>query len=323
MAESYIQISGINGIDNISDPSRVSDIRAGRIYVTEADNVDIDNDRMLHRRIGRNLILGGSGMHSLWSDGRICLFVQGNAFKKLNTDNTPTTLVTDVNPTDRMSYVSVVDSVFFSNYSIIGYVNMMNGLPYPFPDPDQTFKQRMIGGHILEFFNNRLYAANDRIIYHSDATVLTRMDIRKNAIPFPDRITMMRAVTNGMYVSSGKGVYFMSGMDPSEFKMHKVLDVGAIDGMSITVDGDSVDKFGSTGRTIYFMTEDGPYKGYPGGSLLQMQGGLFSIEDIECGTSLLIEDGYQQFLSIGQLRAGIGGISGKYITPRPIMTGLG
>ena len=323
MAESYIQISGINGIDNISDPSRVSDIRAGRVYVFEADNVDIDNDRMIHRRGGRNLLLGGSGIHSLWSDDRVCLFVQNNIFKKLNTDNTPTTLVTDIDPTDKMCYVSVVDSVFFSNYSIVGYVNMRDGLPYPFPDPNQTFKQRMIGGHILEFFNNRLYSANDRIIYYSDATIPMRMDMRKNAIPFMDRITMMRAVKNGIYVSTGKGVYFMSGMDPSEFTFSKVLDVGAIDGMSITVDGDSVDKFGSTGKTIYFMTEDGPYKGYPGGSVLQMQNGLFSVEDIEYGTSLLIEDGYQQFLSIGQLGAGIGGISGKSIIPRPIMTGLG
>ena len=174
----------------------------------------------------------------------------------------------------------------------------------------------MIGGHILESFNGRLYAANDRMIYYSDATILTRMDMRKNAIPFMDHITMMRAVVNGMYVSSGKGVYFLSGMDPSEFTSRRVLDVGAIEGMSITVDGDSVDKFGSTGRTIYFMTEDGPYKGYPGGSVLQMQGGAFSVEDIECGTSLLIEDGYQKFLSIGQLRAGIGGTSGESETTK-------
>jgi hypothetical protein len=96
----------------------------------------------------------------------------------------------------------------------------------------------------------------------------------------------------------------------------QVLDVPAIEGTAITVDGENIGK-GLQGKVVYFLTEDGPYKGLPNGVLIQLQDGLFSIEDLDRGTAILKTDnGYQQYVTICPLRAGLGGASGSMEMPK-------
>ncbi|RPI50465.1 MAG: hypothetical protein EHM49_08530 [Deltaproteobacteria bacterium] len=320
MVEPSHKIRSILGIDNTSDPTRIGLRRGGGIFLTEADNVDIDDEGMPHRRKGYEDLLLSGDIHSLWSDGKkLGLFVQGTEFKKLNTDHTATTLITDIDPTDQMCYVAVNNIVYFSNSSIIGYIR--DGQPYPFPNPHQTFKQGMVGGHILEYYNNRLYAAYGNTIYFSDATVLTRMDKRKNAIPFSDRITMMKAVLNGIFVSAGDHISFMEGGDPFQFTYRDVSNVPAIERTAITVEEENIGR-GEKGKAVYWLTELGVYRGLPGGMITQMQDGLFSIRDIDAGMAVLRDDnGYQQYLAIVPLKPGVGGASGEFRVPNPVVTG--
>ncbi len=309
------QILSIKGTDNTSDPSTLQIDRFGGLYVREVSNINIDDDGKPHRRDGSSSVLSGV-VHSMWSNGKICLFVSGTDFQKLNTDYTPTVLVTGVDRTDRMAYVSWNDlKIFFSNMSIIGYIDARDELPYTFPDPAQPFKIRMIGGQILEIYNSRLYAANDRNLYFSDANSIMQMDTRKNAKAFPGRITMVKAVSDGMYVSAGKYVYFYNGDSPFTFSEIRVSDSPAIEGMSVSMDGDNIGK-GILGKTAYWMTEDGPFKGYPGGNVLQLQDGRFNAEDIEIGSAIISYlNGYTQFLSVGQFKAGTGGATGEIVIP--------
>ena len=319
MAESFAKIEKFLGIDNTSDPTRVGLKRGGGIFLTEADNVDIDDEGMAHRRGGYAQLFLSGAVHSWWSDGKTGLFVQGTDFKKLNADYTATILITDVDPTDRMTYVKVNDIIYFSNSSIVGYVK--DGSSYPFPDPNQTFKQRMFGGNLLEYYNSRLYAAFGDTIYFSDATVLTRMDKRKNAIPFPGRITMMKAVLNGIFVSAGDKISFMEGGDPFQFTFAPVLDIPAIEGTAITVEGEEIGR-GLKGKAVFWLTELGVYRGLPGGVVTQMQGGLFSIEDIDAGMAVLKDDhGYQQYLAICPMVPGVGGSEGDVRMPRVAVVG--
>lgn len=321
LVDGDLRITKILGIDNTSDPSQLRP-KQGGIYLVECDNIDIDDDRMMHRKDGyRSAVYTGSNIHSFWSNGKMALFCEGTNFKKLNTDHTATTLIDDINPNDRMSYVWVGDQIFFSSMSIIGYVYTRDGLPYPFPTPstDWVFKETMIGGQIIEYYNNRLYAANGRILFFSDATSPMQMDKRKKAVPFPEHISMVKAVIDGLYVSTRNGngngmVYFLSGASPFDFNFSKISDSPAIEGTAITVEDDSIGR-GATGQTVYWMTEDGPYKGYPGGAVRQLQQGLFSMENLDRGTAILHQDGYRQFIAVCPLKAGVGGASGEIRIP--------
>lgn len=315
MVEQFAQIERFGGTDNVSDLTKIS-ISGKKAYMRELLNVDIDDDGLAHRRKGyaETPIVTGTDIHSFWSDGTSGLFVDGTSFKILKQDGSVSTLITGLIPGDRVSYVKVSDRIYFSNNSVVGYV--LNNTSYPFPDPAQTFKARMVGGHILEYFNSRLYAANGSNLFYSDATVLTRIDMRKNAIAMPGRITMVKAVSDGLYVSADNKTWFLSGLDPESFRSIQVLDVSGVEGSAISLDGDTLAD-GSYGKTVYFLTSIGPQKGFPGGVVKEMQGGLFAPPyAIDYATSILrFQNGYQQYLAVCQISAGIGGTEGTFVSP--------
>lgn len=318
MPEPSIRIKVFKGIDNLSDNITLNP-RAQSIYLREADNLNIDDDGKLHRRDGHEEtpIFSSPNVHSFWSDGTISLFVDGTILKRLNTDYSTSVLVEGVDPTDRMCYLSINGIVYFSNRSIIGYI--VDGLPYPFAAPEQTFKIKMIGGQALEFYNSRLYAANDKNLFFSDATVPTRMDKRKNAIAFPDYIPMVKSVLDGIYVGQANSIYFIKGSDPfSDFVQDKVYDTGVIEGTATAMDDDDIGR-GMKGRVAYWIGTDGAvYKGLPSGVVIQCQEGLFEMKDLDIGTAVFKDDhGYTQYVAICSMKAGIGGASGEARVPRP------
>ena len=313
MSEHHLDVKAFLGIDNTSDLASVSIQRKGGIYFYEIDNIDIDDAGKIHRRDGyKTSIFTGDNIRSLWANDKICLFASHTNLKKLNTDNTTVTLISDVDETDPFSFVEHGDVVYFTNNSIIGYIDTNTGLPYPFPEPVMSYKTKMVGGHILEWYNSRLYAANGSNLFFSDATVPTRMDTRKNAIAFPSRITMLKAVDDGLYVSDSKNVYFENGGDPiSEFVEVQRLDFPAIEGMSAV----SVGQDKASRKVAYWMTKNGPYTGYSGGIVTPQQEGLFSIEGLEYGTAIIKSGSYNQFLTIGKFKIGEGGSEGVFNLP--------
>jgi hypothetical protein len=322
MPEQSLEISQFLGIDNTSDMMSVSALRKNGIYFYEIDNVDIDDNFKPHRRVGyeETPIVTCTSGRSLWASpsGKICLFVDGTTFYKLNTDNTTTVLITGVDSSDTFTYVEVGNFVYFSNMSIVGYIDTRVGTTSVFPTTTQTFKTKMVGGQILEYHYNRLYAVNQENIFYSDATILTQMDGRKNAIALPSRGTMFKSVVDGVYVSDKEKVYFWTGRGPDDFVSREVLDVPAIEGMSVST---IVKKRKVSTKTVYFMTDKGPYEGYPEGIIVPKQGGLFSMANFDRGTTIIKNGTYQQFISIGKLKVGTGDSNGEFIFIPATMTG--
>jgi hypothetical protein len=280
------------------------------LYFYEIDNIDIDDQMKAHRRKGYgNVVTTGTAIRSLWASERICLFLDGGSLKRLDSDNTSTTLLSGFDYTDTVSYVEVGNYVYFSSSNMVGYIDTRVGTTTSFPDPAQTYKTRMVGGQILEYHYNRLYAANGNNLFFSDPTILTRMDQRKNAMAFPSRITMLKSVLDGMYVSDSERVYFLAGRAPADFVSRDVLDVPAIEGMSVST---MVRKRKNPVKTVFFLTKKGMYEGYPEGILIPQQGGLFNISNLDSGTAIIKEGSYQQYVGIGITKASIGISSGDY-----------
>src|SRR3990170_12351 len=296
MTEQAIEISQILGIDNTSDMMSVSALRKAGIYFYEIDNVNIDDNFKPHRRDGyRDRLTQGTNTRSLWAapSGKICLFASGTSFCKLNTDDTNSTLITPINPTDDFAYVEVGNFVYFSTMSIVGYIDTRLGTSSSFSTPTQNFKTKMSGGQILEFHYNRLYAVNQENVFYSDATILTQMDGRKNAIALPSRGTMFKSVVDGVYVSDREKIYFWAGRGPDDFVSREVLDVPAIEGMSASA---IVKKRKTSTKTVFFMTEKGLYEGFPEGIIVPKQSGLFAISNLDRGTAIIKNSTYQQFI---------------------------
>ena len=189
----------------------------------------------------------GSGIHSLWSNGNICLFVQGPDLKRLNPDYTATTVLPGVGPA-RMVYVEVAGTVYLTNGTVIGYVR--EGAFTTFPDPGQTYKTQMIPGHLIEYFNGRLYVARDNEIWFSDPMALGRTDERRNFKQLPSRVTLMSAVDDGIYVSDLERTYFMGGGDPGEAVLIDKTDYPAIPYTAQKIDAARIGGLGLSGSAV-------------------------------------------------------------------------
>ena len=285
------------GIDNVT-PDRMR-LDAG--YMRVADNVDIDNASMIHRRKGasRNMIDGD--WHSGWSNGLQFFGVFNGDLVEVNSDWTTTIVLAEVGES-RMNFVQVGRRIFFSNSSIIGVIE--DGEVYPFPDVDQTFKEKMVGGELIEYYNARLYASQVKEIFYSDAANPMIMDMRKNFILTGGPITMLKAVEDGIYVSAQGKTFFMHGDDPSTFKYKPICDLPAIVGSPIVFEKEVVTyaKRGTlAGKTVIFSTTDGIFMGYKGGAVEDLTSKHYGVLDVDSGCAFIRWDKlYQQYIFVGE-----------------------
>lgn len=290
------EVRAFRGINNVDDPARVLPSGASS-FLVEGENIDIDNKLMPHLRYGfGDASLSGAGMHSLWSNQDICLFVQNADLKRLNPDYSASTLRSAVGAA-RMAYVDAAGVVYFTNGTVIGYIEDFAALD--FPDPAETYKVRMKPGHLIEHYNVRLYVARDNEVWFSDAAALRRTDERRNFEVLPLYVTMLRAVEDGIYVSTLKAIYFMAGGDPAETVLRKVADYGAILGTDILIDAENVGAGDAAGKAIIYTSPQGVCLAMAGGQFKNLTKEYYQVSDPMTRGSAMIraKDGYWQYLA--------------------------
>lgn len=92
-----------------------SETSLGMRWLTIAANVDIDDSSKIRRRRGREKKYSGD-VHSLWSNGAICLFREGTALKRFWTDYTTSTLRNDMTDEKiQMAYSSVGGRIYYAD----------------------------------------------------------------------------------------------------------------------------------------------------------------------------------------------------------------
>ena len=260
-------IKAFLGKNNVADSSRFPD-KKNAVYLSECQNVDIDDQLMAHRRDGYPVTpsLSGTGIHSLWADSEICLFVQSGTLKSLSAAFVASTVRLAVGHS-RMNYCRPADDIYLTNGSVIGYIR--GGIYYDFTAPTETYKSLMKPGHLIEWFNGRLYVARGGDVWYSDAIYPGSTDERKNFKQLGGYISMMRAVKDGVYVSNSKETYFMAGLDPGEAALVKVADYSAILGSDVKIDGDRLGR-DISGRAVLWLSSMGICAGLDGGTFINL-----------------------------------------------------
>jgi hypothetical protein len=92
------------------------------VFLRAAINVDIDNAFKIRRRKGYRRVVPGQ-IHSLWSDGDICLFREGTALKRLFEDWTTVTLRNDLGGDLPMSFLSHDGKIYYSDTTYTGVMS--------------------------------------------------------------------------------------------------------------------------------------------------------------------------------------------------------
>ena len=314
MPQPNFEYKNIVGVSKKRDPTRIP---AG--YVPYVMNVDSDNDKKLHRRRGTTL-LDDESTHSMWSNADITLCVQAGDLKEATLNfNTMTftynTLLSNVGDTE-MIFQDVGDMVFFSNVAKFGYIR--DHVAHGIPEVDQEFKKRMVAGHLMEYWDSRLWVFQEGLLLYSDATEPWVRDTRHNFVSFNGRGRMLRSVKDGLYVSDTKRCGFLQGGagDPPKFNYTEVCDFPAIEGMAISIVHQTSGTAligGRTEKIVLWATQDGCYMGLPGGQVNRVTADHFWIDGAARGRAMVLyrilknQVEIRQFLGSYDLMPGYGG----------------
>ena len=214
------------GINTVDDPTRLAPVMMDYQYIyplQQANNLDIDNTYGLSSRSGYDDILLGLDMHSLSNDAP-GFFVDGDILKKLNTDYSIISLRFGLTLGARMSYVLFNDRTYYTNGYEIGYIK--NDISTLLADPLLEFKLPLPAGQLIEYFMGCLYVAVNDILYISDP-LCDYYDTRTGYRRFAGRITMLRAVDDGLYVSDDR-IWFIKGKTNEDFERSESYSSRAI-----------------------------------------------------------------------------------------------
>jgi hypothetical protein len=137
-------------------------------------------------------------------------------------------------------------------------VATITDITHTIPDPDLPYMVPLFAGQLIEVYKSCLYLARDNILYISQP-LRDHIDSRSGYRVFNSRITLLRAVDGGIYVSDDK-VYFLSGDTPGELIRREVHPFRAIPFTDVLTDE----------REIIWTSEDGICKGDHGGKVISL-----------------------------------------------------
>lgn len=253
--KSVEKFSGINTVDPQyrlwpigGDANHRSDV----FPLSEACNVEIDNTYAIKSRAGSASVLSGSDIHSLWSDGTVCLYVDGTTLYRLDVNYNSTAIKLGLALGTRMSYANFNDRIYYTNGVQIGYVK--SDVDHALPLPDREFKQSLPAGNFIEVFMGCLFVAVGNILYISDP-LCDYWDIRTGYRIFADDITMIRAVDDGLYVSDKK-VWFIKGKGNDDFVRVEVESDPAIPFTDVRTSAESMG-YGVSGDVVVWTSAAG------------------------------------------------------------------
>ena len=269
-----------NGLNTKADPARIYSDANGVQDLSVAVNVDVTDTGRLSRRKGYTRQRAGA-FHSLFCDGGEALVVSGTSLCILNADFT-TTAVGTVTANAKLSCSKINDDIYFCNGHECGIVRNGEAIAwekgeYIGPITHRVFDDPPVGSHV-EGYNGRVYVAQAGSLWFSEPFNLGCFNFEDNLWWFSSDIKMVRAVEDGLFVSTSNDVYFLSGLDTEQPLQTKVCNYPAIEHseswaegrINISQDGDINIVQGGGKRFLMWLSDYGVCFGGPGGQFVNV-----------------------------------------------------
>lgn len=324
MAKDSVTFDKFSGIKNTITDERLSTggtDSSGRKLGAElaaALNVDIDDAGQIRRRRGRTLV-GSGNYHSLWqSDGHVYVVKDGNLCRLM--PNYTTKPLRFAVGQDRISFVKVGDTVYYSSRTVSGKFDINTGglsdwghpedggqgrWLSPVVDPTDyvpAVRGKLLGAppnaDYLAYFNGRIYLASGRTLWATELYLYDYVDKTRTFISFEADITGVAVVTDGLYVGTTEAVYFLSGSFGQMTRI-KLADVGMVAGSMIEVPADIIRGNSNSKNAVIFMTRFGVFSGLDGGIATNMTQSRveFPVSD-RVAPMYRLQDGMNQYVAV-------------------------
>lgn len=162
----------------------------------------------------------------------------------------------------------------------------------------------------LETYNGRIYSAVGDVLLATQALNYDLTRPSTDFVVFPDPITMVKSVVDGLYVGTQHGVTYLDGDDLPRFKTRPADMLPPISGSALAVDGGL---FGESGKGIVWLTRRGWVFGGAGGRVKRLTEAQMALPSYDRAASLYREhDGMRQVMSFVKGGGEAAGASDSY-----------
>jgi hypothetical protein len=119
---------------------------------------------------------------------------------------------------------------------------------------------------------------------------------------------MIKAVTDGLYLSAGEATYWLAGKSPTSMEAIKITGSAAYEGSGLTVEGEELIKKG-IGKVVMWTSSEGVFVGAPGGSVFNKTWSHYAFDGgvPSCTAIYKSDHGYAQYLMAYSLEQFISG----------------
>lgn len=293
----FKECKGINNVDNAADLSPF-DQKPGDtdFWLTKGINVDITNKKRPKRRVGRTALVAGANYRCLNPFGDPCLFMDDSTMKMLKADlATVATIKTGMSASARIAYEKIVADTWCSDGTTIGYVRReeWNDLPEVTQGYTKAHilnylratRKKMPAGHLMCYYNRRLYVAVGDVIWYSDPLKFHRTRAKDGFIHMDGHVTLLKATADGLWVADGH-THFLQGPDARKFTRIEKAPYNAVLHAVAQVPADKIGVDGILEPCFKWASEEGICVGGAGGFFKNLTVDKYDMPEGTIGTAL-------------------------------------
>lgn len=250
-------------------------------------NIDLDDAGQAHRRRGYTRVAVGD-FHSVYTSPRGVLGVKDGTLGIIYPDYSFFEMQAGMGP-DAVAYVDVGPETYFTSRTSSGVIQADNSVAAwgavdaentwlsPVVNPTATLGEvrgRLLGpppmATALAYYNGRIYMAEGRTVWATELFMYRYVDKTRGYMLFESDVTVIGAVTDGLYVGTQTGVYFLGGTF-GEMRRLPLSAYGAIPGSLVSVPAELVHPTVNQSRNaVVFLTTSGLVAGFDSGQLLNI-----------------------------------------------------
>lgn len=159
------------------------------------------------------------------------------------------------------------------------------------------FMRTAPAGHIVRYYNGQIYIASDNILWYTEALRYGLCKPSENYIQFPERITVLEPVDDGLYACSDS-TYFLSGQNPKQMQMVVASPNKGVEGTGTQVSAEMFDIKDALGNIAFWFGNTGSTLGLNGGRVSPIMEDKIAVSSYNRGATLFKEsEGFRQLIT--------------------------
>lgn len=264
---------GTSGLNTVADPARIP-IGKGHISdVAQIVNMRIDQYYRPSRRLGTTLLKTGD-YHSIFCDGGSCFVVSGDSIYIVANNGDTQGIRSGLTPGQKMAWTQYGDLTYYSNGIEQGVIEGGVSKPWVVGEfhGQETNRSFVVPNNInhLEIQSGRIYGSIGKVLWWSEQFRFNLFDLANSFVQFHTKIRMIKAVAEGLFVSTEKNTYFLAGTNPQAFTQRQVASFPAIEWTEAVEYVDGGDVGFDPGLCAVWASPEGAILGFPNGAIFNL-----------------------------------------------------